>query len=427
MILTFEFISISLSHMTSINKNFTLDIKVQDFGNIGNQFKLMRRINGGAFGEIYLGKDIINNVEVIVKVEKVDAVHPQLRHEYKVYRELQGCPGITEIEYYGIHKNYHVLVMEHLGNSLSDLLKLCNMKFTLYTVLEIADQLITRVQDIHERSLIHRDIKPENMMMGMNDNKSVLYLIDFGLAKLYRDQKTLKVSPFSYGKGFAGTPRYAALHTHNGIRQSPRDDLESIGYNLVYFLKGNLPWQGITLPRKEKYEKIRKMKQTISIDKLCDDLPKEFKTFFNYVKSLKYEDVPKYSILRDLFKILKSTLQKPKLMFDWENLLAGFPIEGTVGINKRKHSDSEDEESEEINNSSKYDFFIANDGNENVQDDSDEANNLNRFSLKKNGDQVETRDNGSRNNHIQIEKKLIIDINDSTTNWKREKLAVNNE
>ena len=140
--------------------------------------------------------------------------------------------------------------MDLMGPSLEDLFeKTPSKQFSLKTVLMLVDQMIQRIEFVHNRAFLHRDIKPDNFCIGNNKTRKKLFLIDFGLAKRYL-QRDGKHIPYREGKSLTGTPRYASLNTHLGIEQSCRDDLESVGYIAMYFLRGSLPWQGIKAKNK---------------------------------------------------------------------------------------------------------------------------------------------------------------------------------
>ncbi|XP_019188441.1 PREDICTED: casein kinase 1-like protein 7 isoform X2 [Ipomoea nil] len=272
---------------------------------VGGKYKLGRKIGSGSFGELYLGVNIQNEEEVAIKLESVKTKHPQLHYESKIYILLQGGTGIPSLKWFGVEGEYNVMVIDLLGPSLEDLFNYCNRKFSLKTVLMLADQLINRVEFMHARGFLHRDIKPDNFLMGLGRKANQVYVIDYGLAKKYRDLQTHKHIPYRENKNLTGTARYASVNTHLGVEQSRRDDLESLGYVLMYFLRGSLPWQGLRAgTKKQKYDRISEKKMITPIEVLCKSYPSEFASYFHYCRSLRFEDKPDYSYLKRLFRDL---------------------------------------------------------------------------------------------------------------------------
>lgn len=289
---------------------------------VGGQFRLGRKIGSGSFGDIYIGINVSTGDEVAIKLESIKCRHPQLLYEAKLYKNFAGGAGIPKVHWYGVEGDYNVMVIDLLGPSLEDLFSFCSRKFSLKTVLMLADQMINRVEYVHAKNIIHRDIKPDNFLIGLGRNSSQVHIIDFGLAKKYRDSKTQQHIAYREGKALTGTARYVSVNTHLGIEQSRRDDLESIGYVLMYFNRGSLPWQGLKANAKRaKYEKIMEKKMSTPIEVLCKHFPNEFVTYLNYCRSLRFEDRPDYTYLRRLLKdLLFRENYQYDFVFDWTML-----------------------------------------------------------------------------------------------------------
>jgi len=286
---------------------------------VSGKYRLLRKIGSGSFGDIYLGLNINNGMEVAIKVESLTARHPQLKYESRIYRVLMGAPGIPNVRHFGPVNKFNVLVMDLLGPSIEDLFNFCGRKFSIKTVLMLADQMISRLEYVHSKSLIHRDIKPDNFLMGIGRHCNKLYIIDFGLAKQYRDTRTGRHIPYRDDKNLTGTARYASINAHSGIEQSRRDDLEGLGYVIMYLNLGVLPWQGMKAKtKKQKYDKIKEKKMSTQTDALCAGFPGEFADYLNYTRSLKFNDDPNYEHLRKMFRSLSERLNLVyDYQFDW--------------------------------------------------------------------------------------------------------------
>lgn len=302
---------------------------------VGKKFRLGRKIGSGSFGDIYLGTNMTSGEEVAIKLESVKSKHPQLLYESKIYKILAGGLGVPNLRWFGVEGEYNVMVIDLLGPSLEDLFNYCGRRFQLKTVLMIADQLLCRLEYCHSKNFIHRDVKPDNFLIGLGKRAQICHVIDFGLAKKYRDPKTHQHIPYRENKNLTGTARYASINTHVGIEQSRRDDLESLGYVFMYFIRGSLPWQGLKAnTKKQKYEKIMEKKMNTPIEVLCKGYPAEFRAYFEYCRALRFDDKPDYAYLKRLFKELffRKGFQFDA-MFDWTvlNLRSGRRERGASG------------------------------------------------------------------------------------------------
>ena len=278
----------------------------------------LKKIGKGAFSEIFSAINIETKEKVALKLEKRNIKNKYLDTECYLLFSVKGL-GIPKVLSFGHNKEYDILVMPLLGKSLQELYIYKNKNFEFKDICLIAIQILDRIQMIHFKKIIHRDIKPENFLIGIND-PHIIYLIDFGLSKKYKSSKTGKHIKFVDVKKFTGTLRYGSINSLKLKEQSRRDDLESIGYMLIYLIKGSLPWMGIkVINKKESYMNLAKIKKDIEPEKLCQNLPIEFVEYIKYVRDLQFEENPDYSYLKSLFgRMLKKRGYNDKFInFSW--------------------------------------------------------------------------------------------------------------
>ncbi|KAI9315748.1 kinase-like domain-containing protein [Dichotomocladium elegans] len=306
---------------------------------VGVHYRVGKKIGEGSFGIIYEGTNLLNNQPVAIKFEPRKSDAPQLRDEYRTYKIMAGSTGIPTAYYFGQEGLHNILVIDLLGPSLEDMFDICGRRFSTKTVAMLTKQMLNRVQTIHEKNLIYRDIKPDNFLIGKPGTQMAnqIFMVDFGMAKLYRDPKTKQHIPYRERKSLSGTARYMSINTHLGREQSRRDDLEALGHVFMYFLRGSLPWQGLkAATNKQKYEKIGEKKQTTPIKDLCEGYPEEFSIYLQYVRNLGFEETPDYDFLRELFsKVIRNLGEVDDGVYDWMLLNNG---KGWETLTKRQAS-----------------------------------------------------------------------------------------
>ena len=287
---------------------------------IFDRYKLLKRLGAGSFGCIYSAE--YENQYYAIKLENKNQGQNLLENEAYIMSYLNG-PGLPAVKSYGYSSKYNILVMELMGKSLEDIFEnFVVKKMSVRCVCNIAYQMMEIMEYIHKKHIIHRDIKPDNFVIGRGEKKKYIYILDFGLAKKYRSSRTLEHYPVFKSKNLVGTARYASINALNGLTQSRRDDLEAIGYVLMYFLRGKLPWQGIPVKNKEeRYRKIMEKKVATSAEELCQGFPEEFINYINYTRNLEYEQNPDYTFLKNLFvNILKKDDQIIDCYYDWDKI-----------------------------------------------------------------------------------------------------------
>ena len=287
---------------------------------IFSKYLIRKKIGKGSFGTVYQGINTSNNEKIALKVEKREKNDSgTLENEALRLVYLQG-EGVPCVYCYGNNLYHNLLVEELLGKSLEDLFNLYGKPFSLKTVCVLGIEMIKRIQYIHSKYYIHRDIKPDNFMIGRGQNEKKIYIIDFGLAKKYYSVSKAQHIKFITGKHLIGTARYCGRNAHRGYEQGRRDDIESIGYVLMYFLLGVLPWQGLKVRKNEDhFEKIAQKKYSTSFEELTSGQPEEFLLYFKHVEKLEFKDQPNYIYLIGLFqKVIDKYCTDCFYDFDWK-------------------------------------------------------------------------------------------------------------
>jgi len=254
-----------------------------------------KQINSGYFGVVYFGVDLKTNESVAIKVEKNGK---SVLKEASILSFLHDLKGVPQLFWSGTQNKIDVMVISLLGKDLISYLKIFK-KFSLKTVVMLADQLLNILEAIHNKGVVHQDLKPGNFLMGIGDKHDQCFIVDFGLSKYYRYSNGTHI-PYRDNKTFLGTSRYASIAAHNGMEVSRKDDLESLIYVLVFLYKGTLPWQYLKVSESEKKIKVGEMKRNMSSEEICKDMPEEFVKFLNYVKNLSFKQKPDYSFLKGL-------------------------------------------------------------------------------------------------------------------------------
>ena len=363
----------------------------------------IRKLGSGSTGDVYSGRELDTEKLIAIKLEYTYHVPSLVKNEYKIYKKLQGLERIPKIHFFGEQGEFFVLIMDLLGPSIKAQMNFIKKSFSLATTLKISIQLLDIIENIHKKGVLLRYIKPENMVIGRGDNEDFVYLIDFGLAKIYF--KNGVHSQYKEGKDRLGNIHFISINVHRGIKISRRDDIESLGYNLVYFMKGKLPWSSCLHGKEAK-----KIKIETSLEELCEGLPEEFQKFIEHARNLEFYEEPNYNYLKSL---LLQTAEKNKIdinnvKYDWviykENLQKEQCEE-----NGEKQNISKEINKDEIKDKESENKKIEYDGegkiSENVGNEKDKRNENAEKERDKNYDTTETEKNKISEKDVKLETK----------------------
>jgi serine/threonine protein kinase len=259
---------------------------------INNKYNILKQIGEGNFGKIYKGENLRTNELVAIKVEPIEKKIKMLKNEAIIYQHLLHAYGMPTLKWFGKDNTNYYLVITLLNKSLEYHIQKKGT-FSMKLTLQIGVQIINLLKIIHDKGLLHRDIKPDNFLFGNDDESKQLYAIDFGLSKTYINYKNNSHIDMKNSTHLIGTPTYISVNGHKLLELSRRDDLESLGYMLIYFYFGKLKWKGVNIHDNFDKSNALILKAKLNLDKLYD-LPNVFIEYFNYVRNLEFQEMPDY-------------------------------------------------------------------------------------------------------------------------------------
>ncbi|XP_040207664.1 tau-tubulin kinase 1 [Rana temporaria] len=282
---------------------------------VKDRWKVLKKIGGGGFGEIYEAMDLLTRENVALKVESAQQPKQVLKMEVAVLKKLQGKDHVCRFIGCGRNEKFNYVVMQLQGRNLADLRRSQPRgTFTMSTTLRLGKQILESIDSIHSVGFLHRDIKPSNFAMGrLPSTYRKCYMLDFGLARQYTNT-TGEVRPPRNVAGFRGTVRYASVNAHKNREMGRHDDLWSLFYMLVEFAVGQLPWRKI----KDK-EQVGMIKEKYDHRMLLKHMPSEFHLFLEHISSLDYFTKPDYQMIMTVFEnSMKERGITENEAFDWE-------------------------------------------------------------------------------------------------------------
>ena len=179
-----------------------------------------------------------------------------------------------------------------------------------------------RLEALHNVGVVHRDLKPENFLIGTGESSNTIYLIDFGLSTQFYDYIANSHVPYNETHQLVGTPLYASLYRHRGVSHSRRDDLISLVYIFLHFLRGSLPWQDVQGTAGGRNEQMAMLKEKTKPYQLCRGFPNAVATLYDYVMLLRFDERPNYLYIRLLLReCLLASATRPldgiRQVYDW--------------------------------------------------------------------------------------------------------------
>lgn len=302
---------------------------------VNGRFKVKNLIGKGLFAEVYEGEHLHSGQTVAIKLEHQSMKYPQVKFEAEFLRTLKGSLGVPTLFWTGTDNVYNVIVMERLGDDLGILKQRCQGRFSLKTTLMVFDQLLAVLEGIHDRGVVNRDVKPDNFCVGSGQDGQFIYIIDFGLGKLF--MKDGKHISHQTGKSILGQMLYSSRNNLKQEELSRRDDLESMFYMILHFLVGDLPWSSVSKDEPQKDDKRKRIlfhKENLSLnddfwngrfvplrypeDEEITPIPRGLRNIYSKICNLSFEERPDYEGYREIiYNIFQDYSLEYDSIYDW--------------------------------------------------------------------------------------------------------------
>lgn len=283
-------------------------------------------LGSGSFGDVYKAKDLSNNDFVAIKVGATPAGIAVMEREAAIMTQLKKVKGTASLLDHFTHEEKGYLVMELLGKPIVE--EGQSKQFPIPRAARIALKVLKVIKRIHVLGVLHRDIKPQNILYGLGRHRHDLYLVDFGLAKVFPDLTEKKNG--RRPSRFIGTRLFSSANAFAGNEQSYSDDLEGLCIVLIWLIKQDLPW---CHSAGSEYEIVDSKKLTATVKEITQGCPQEVYEFLAYVRELRFGNLPDYSFLIRKLKQLHLKHKSPFLRINF----CSDASEQTQWHGKKKH------------------------------------------------------------------------------------------